>query len=837
MHTKKPLVSIVILNWNGLEDTKICLEHVQKLDYPNTEIVVVDNGSSKDNKDYLAKFPGIIYIDNPTNRGFTGGHIDGLAHCSGDFIVLLNNDAVIQKDYITKALAHFENPDVAVVGGRAYWWNDDAPLLDTSNPFYSYQEVDQYSGEARMLSGDYGVPQVVNNVSGSCVMVRRSTIDELGYLYDRFFAYFEETDLFARVKRAGYTVLYDPELHIWHRNGASSGASSGSHFFYYQIFRNRFIFAVRNFETNFLLHFLFIYAKLATKSFLKYLLRRGDQTMNKAYAQAAFYNLRTLPRAIGSRRRLSAKLGKSNYNHTIYTEQQGLSVVIDATSFNNKKLMQTFDVVKSDTNPLHEYVLVTHTGQEQLQTKNARTVLDRDYFKGNSLNIGCLAARFDWMAIGNDQIFEHVDTLHSAISASVGTTKSLIAFQDTSGQKAAITILRKSLFERMGGLGVHPTFEALISSLLEYGLLSNTLLLQPLLAGGQTIDRAVTLKLDLPSIKGAIAYNNHLMRAQHQTKFDKLVRRYYRLFQIVTFIKWLFMPSIPLRLKVARLKNLCLYTLRLNVRLLAQEFQHIRNEVLLYNTSYVHSQKQQESIKHSLENTRKHIRDIPVFIICRDRVEPLKKVIAWLEKCGLTKIVLIDNDSSYKPLMDYFEQTPYQVIKLMRNVGHTSPWKLALIRTLVPEDFYIVTDPDVIPVNDCPLDWQNHFLDLHEKFFAYQKIGFGLKLDDLPDQYPLKQQVIDWEGQFWQKELADKVYEAGVDTTLALYKPYTYTYTLHPSLRTGEPYVARHLPWYANPAKIDEEERYYRYRADHNVSSWNSDTLKDRYAKEMGKQK
>lgn len=837
MHTNKPLVSVVILNWNGLEDTKICLEHVRKLDYPNLEVIVVDNGSSQNNKDYLAAVPGIIYIDNPVNRGFTGGHIDGLARCSGEFVVLLNNDAVIQKDYITKALVHFDDPNVAVVGGRAYWWNKDAPLLDTSNPFYSYQEVDIYSGEARMLSGDYGVSQVVNNVSGSCVMVRRSTISEVDYLYDRFFAYFEETDLFARVKRAGYTVLYDPELHIWHRNGASSGASSGSHFFYYQIFRNRFIFAVRNFETKFLLHFLYIYTKLATKSFLKYLLRRGDQTMNKAYAQAAFYNVRTLPRTFASRRKLSTKLGKSTYNHTIYTEQHGVSIIIDATKFTDKQFKQTLARVQLDNNPLHEYVLVTRQSQPQLQTINARTVLDRNYFAGNALNIGCLAARFDWMAVGDEHMLEHADTLHTAISASVGTSKSLIAFQNVPSQKAAIALVRKDLFEKMGGLGTHTTLETCISSVIEYASLSNSLLNQPLFTGIQTLGSTATLKLDLLSIKQAITYDDHLLRAQQQTKFDKLVRRYYRLFQVVTFVKWLSMGAVPTRLKIARLKNLCMHTIRLNVRLLAQEFQHIRNEVLLYSTSYAHSQKQQENIKHSLAKTRKHIQDIPVFIICRDRVEPLKQLITWLERCGLTKIVFIDNDSSYKPLVDYFERTPYQVIKLMRNVGHTSPWKLGIIRTLVPNDFYIVTDPDVIPVDDCPTDWQKHFLDIHEEFFAYQKVGFGLKLDDLPKHYPLKRQVIDWESQFWQKSLANNVYEAGVDTTLALYKPYTYTYTLHPSLRTGEPYIARHLPWYANPAKIDEEERYYRYRADHNVSSWNSDTLKDRYAKEMGKQK
>jgi hypothetical protein len=173
----------------------------------------------------------------------------------------------------------------------------------------------------------------------------------------------------------------------------------------------------------------------------------------------------------------------------------------------------------------------------------------------------------------------------------------------------------------------------------------------------------------------------------------------------------------------------------------------------------------------------------------------------------------------------------------MRNVGHTSPWTLGIVRSLVPKQFYIVSDPDVLPVEDCPNDFVRHFLKLHEDFIAYQKVGFGLKIDDIPDQYPLKDAVVSWEAQFWQHPLADGLYEAGVDTTFALYKPFTYRYVLHPSIRTGEPYVARHLPWYHNPANESEEDIYYRYRANSDVNSWNTGELPERYKKEMDKLK
>ncbi|MCL4358042.1 glycosyltransferase [Patescibacteria group bacterium] len=197
MASYHPLVSVIILNWNGLEYTKICLEHVRTLDYPNYEVIIVDNGSSIAEKKYLSSLKDIKYIDNKVNRGFTGGQLDGFEVANGEFILLLNNDAVIKSDYLKQSLSLFEDKRVAVVGGRSYFWDDSSPVLDETNQFYSYLEVSVSTGETHLQSQDYNAIQEVNSVSGSAVIVRRSAIDSVGYLYKPFFAYYEETDLFA----------------------------------------------------------------------------------------------------------------------------------------------------------------------------------------------------------------------------------------------------------------------------------------------------------------------------------------------------------------------------------------------------------------------------------------------------------------------------------------------------------------------------------------------------------------------------------------------------------------------------------------------------------------
>jgi GT2 family glycosyltransferase len=838
-HQQPPLMSIVVLNWNGLEDTKICLEHLRKLDYPNYEIILVDNGSRPDQKAYLANEAGVTFVDLPVNTGFTGGHIAGLEYCRGDFIVLLNNDAVMQADYLTLALEHFENPDVAVVGGRSYFWNDDNPLLDQTNAFYAYQNINVATGEAFMQSTDCNVPQIVNNVSGSAVIVRRSVIDDIGYLYDRFFAYFEETDLFARVKRAGYKVIYDPRLHIWHRNGASSGASSGSHFFFYQIFRNRFIFAMRNFETRSLWRFLYIYARLSLSSCLRWWLRPGaNRVMHRAYALAGLYNLLRLPVLVASRWELHSQLGPSTYNHMIFGEQTGVSFVYDCTSYSAVQLTHLRRTLAADTNPLHEYILVVrgrHSADFTKDQPNVRHVVDTGYFTVSPLNLGCLAARFDWMAVGDAAHPLDPTAVHQAVANTLGATSRLIAFGDHNGYLPAI-VLHKELFVFAGGLGAG-TQTACLQSLIWYAQRHHVLewSIAPV-TSAKASPLPEPTAAEIHQLDSRIHIDKHIARDGRLSLYGRIKAKYYRIYQLTFLIRWLFLRKVSLYLKAARLKNLLLFTFTLRRKQLALELKHIRNEVII-NTTPGDLPRQREVTAARLAHLSQHPTEIPVFIICRDRVDSMKVLVRWLEKHGLRRIIFIDNDSVYPPLVDFFDHTSHQVIKLYRNVGHTSPWSLGLVRALLPEDFYIVTDPDVIPTEECPDDGIKHFLAIHKQYDLYLKVGFSLRIDDLPDHYPLKKSVVEWESQFWKQQLAPEIYEAGVDTTFALYKPFSYTYKLHPSIRTGFPYVARHLPWYVDPKKISQEERHYRFRADHNVSSWNADELEDRYAHELKSQK
>lgn len=218
-------------------------------------------------------------------------------------------------------------------------------------------------------------------------------------------------------------------------------------------------------------------------------------------------------------------------------------------------------------------------------------------------------------------------------------------------------------------------------------------------------------------------------------------------------------------------------------------------------------------------------REIPTIIICRDTVSDLRMLIAWLEAAGHENIIILDNASTYPPLVDYLCGSPHRVVRLEHNVGHEAPWATGLVTSEGSLPF-IVTDPDVVPDDETPYDAADYFQELLQRHPSYDQAGFGLHIDDLPAEYPHRAVVIEWERPFWERELEPGVFAAHIDTTFALYRPGT-GYKVTEALRTGRPYMARHRPWYRNPREPDTEMAYYFSHRRHDIGYWNHSELPD----------
>ena len=227
------------------------------------------------------------------------------------------------------------------------------------------------------------------------------------------------------------------------------------------------------------------------------------------------------------------------------------------------------------------------------------------------------------------------------------------------------------------------------------------------------------------------------------------------------------------------------------------------------------------------KNTNFDLTSIPVFIVSYNRLEDLKSQIKWLEKVNMKNIIILDNQSTYPPLLEYYDSLSYKLAKMEENYGHLALYKCGLFDDIINSQYYILTDPDIIPLDECPDNFINIFYNFLKQNDEYTKIGFSLKTNDIPDYYELKKVVLDWESQFQQKEdefyyKNIKMYDAYIDTTFALYRPRVMSDDKKwwESARTAYPYQARHTSWYIDSLNLTPEDIFYKETVQKNVATW-----------------
>jgi hypothetical protein len=145
-------------------------------------------------------------------------------------------------------------------------------------------------------------------------------------------------------------------------------------------------------------------------------------------------------------------------------------------------------------------------------------------------------------------------------------------------------------------------------------------------------------------------------------------------------------------------------------------------------------------------------------------------------------------------------------------MGPSALWKSKIYRKF-KNDFFVYSDSDIVPVEECPDDFLLFFLNTLKKYKLARKVGFSLKIDDIPDSNLMKKHIVKCEEHFFHDfKKENLLYRAPIDTTFALYRPRGKRRHANNHIemyRTGYPYMARHLPWYTDSLNPDEEEKYY----------------------------
>lgn len=245
-----PSIYIVILNWNGRDDTLACLESVSHINYPDYKVIVADNGSSDGAVEKIRiEYPDVIIIENHENLGFAAGNNSAIKYAisaGADFVFLLNNDTVVDPAILTGFVDAADKFQYGgVFGAKIYYFSDKQKLWYAGGYWDKRTLSFNEYGAGEVDKGQYDVLTETDWVIGCAMFIRADVIKSIGLLEHSFFLNNEEIDFCSRTQRAGYSCVYVPTARLWHKISVSFGGEDSPMKEYFSA-RNRLLWARRN---------------------------------------------------------------------------------------------------------------------------------------------------------------------------------------------------------------------------------------------------------------------------------------------------------------------------------------------------------------------------------------------------------------------------------------------------------------------------------------------------------------------------------------------------------------------------------------------------------------
>lgn len=224
-------LTVVVVNRNTADLLVRCLDHIFRSDLcDEPQVIVVDNGSTDDSVERVKRlYPPVTVLEAGRNLGFAAANNRAFQEARGDFLLLVNTDAMLQRDCASRLLDLMNAiPKVGMLGPQLL--NEDgtpqtsyeaAPTLATETLNRSLLKrlfPDRFPGKSRRLSG----PEPVEALIGAVMMIRKTALDELGGFDEDYFFFLEETDLALRMRASGWKVLHEPRAAAVHLQGATA---------------------------------------------------------------------------------------------------------------------------------------------------------------------------------------------------------------------------------------------------------------------------------------------------------------------------------------------------------------------------------------------------------------------------------------------------------------------------------------------------------------------------------------------------------------------------------------------------------------------------------------
>ncbi len=268
----KPLVFIILVNYNGEADTIECIQSLNGILYDNYRIVLVDNGSSKPisaaGKSFFEKNCHVIYHDR--NSGFAGGNNIGIQYAikeGADLVLLLNNDTTVEPDFLNVLVEQYEkNKAAGAMGSRINYFDNKNMIWYGGGYFEPKDGWGRHEKNREICVGRTGIVKEVTFITGCLMLIPKNTIEKIGLLDDSLFLYFEDVDYCCRITKAGMKMLYCEDAVIYHKvYGSTSGNSDIRYYFF---LRNIPVIIKRhciNKLNPFIRHFIFCFKMVVKK--------------------------------------------------------------------------------------------------------------------------------------------------------------------------------------------------------------------------------------------------------------------------------------------------------------------------------------------------------------------------------------------------------------------------------------------------------------------------------------------------------------------------------------------------------------------------------------------
>jgi GT2 family glycosyltransferase len=290
-----PLVSIITVNYDHPNVTCDLIESLNKISYPNIEVIVVDNCSPTEDPTIIKRrYPNIVLIENPINYGFAAGNNFGIMAARGKYVMLLNNDTEVEPSFLEPLVNKLENnKNIGAVSPKIRFYHTPDTIQYAGFTPINYITMRNFSiGYHEVDKGQYDEDRETAYGHGAAMLVPMEIIKTIGLMSYIFFLYYEEADWCARISNAGYKMVYVHNSLVFHKESISTGKLSPMKIYYQN--RNRIVFMRRNiFGKIFLLSIAYQLCIAIPKNAFKFLIK-GKTKLFFAYYRAIGWNIKNI---------------------------------------------------------------------------------------------------------------------------------------------------------------------------------------------------------------------------------------------------------------------------------------------------------------------------------------------------------------------------------------------------------------------------------------------------------------------------------------------------------------------------------------------------------------